>query len=158
VTLAHWDRSLVVQQERAEVNKLLGIDSYVIDEKQVKELCPQINISREGVTWPILGALYHPPGGIIRHDAVVWGYAKQVGRKGVEIHQGTEVTGFDISNGRVHGVRTNRGDVSAGGVVSATAGWAGIVAQRAGGPPPIPGSILPAFLTQPPKPVLAQDT
>ena len=38
-TLAHSDRSLVVQQERAEVNKLLGIDSYVIDAQQVKELC-----------------------------------------------------------------------------------------------------------------------
>jgi sarcosine oxidase subunit beta len=81
-TLAHSDRSLVVQQERAEVNKLLGIDSYVIDAQQVKELCPQINISRDGVTWPILGALYHPPGGIIRHDAVVWGFAKQVSRRG----------------------------------------------------------------------------
>ena len=78
-TLAHSDRSLVVQHERAEVNKLLGISSRVIDRDEVKELCPQINIG-EDVTWPIHGALYHPPGGIIRHDAVVWGYAKQVGR------------------------------------------------------------------------------
>ena len=77
-TLAHSDRSLVVQNERAEVNKLLGIDSRVIDRDEVKKLCPQINIG-EDVTWPIQGALYHPPGGIIRHDAVVWGYAKQVG-------------------------------------------------------------------------------
>ena len=32
------------------------------------------------MTWPIQGALYYPPGGIIRHDAVVWGYAKQACR------------------------------------------------------------------------------
>ncbi len=103
-TLAHSDRSLVVQNERAEVNKLLGIDSRVIDRDEVKKLCPQINIG-EDVTWPILGALYHPPGGIIRHDAVVWGYAKQAGRRGVEIHQGVEVTGFDVKDGRIQGVR-----------------------------------------------------
>ena len=153
-TLAHSDRSLVVQQERAEVNKLLGIDSYVIDAAEVKRLCPQINISREGVTWPILGALYHPPGGIIRHDAVVWGFAKQVCREGIEIHQGTEVTGFDISDGRVQGVRTNRGDVSCGVVLSATAGWSSIVAKMAGVPLPITGSILQAFVTEPVKPFL----
>ena len=35
-TLAHSDRSLVVQNERAEVNKLLGIDSRVIDRHEVK--------------------------------------------------------------------------------------------------------------------------
>ena len=61
-TLAHSDRSLVVQNERAEVNKLLGIDSRVIDRHEVKRLCPQIHIG-EDVTWPIQGALYHPPGG-----------------------------------------------------------------------------------------------
>ena len=99
-TLAHSDRSLVVQHERAEVNKLLGIVSRVIDRDEVKKLCPQINIG-EDVTWPIQGALYHPPGGIIRHDAVVWGYAKQAGRAGIEIHQGVEVTGFDVRDGRV---------------------------------------------------------
>ena len=35
-TLAHSDRSLVVQNERAEVNKLLGIDSRVIDKRRGK--------------------------------------------------------------------------------------------------------------------------
>ena len=33
-TLAHSDRSLVVQNERAEVNKLLGISSRVIDRRR----------------------------------------------------------------------------------------------------------------------------
>ena len=56
--------------------------------------------SRRTVTWPILGALYHPPGGIIRHDAVVWGYARGADRGGVEIHQGIEVTGIDVERAR----------------------------------------------------------
>lgn len=152
-TLAHSDRSLVVQNERAEVNKLLGIDSRVIDRYEVKQLCPQINIG-EDVTWPIQGALYHPPGGIIRHDAVVWGYAKQVGRAGIDIHQGVEVTGFDIRDGRVHGVKTSQGDISCGTVLSATAGWSSPVAKMANLPLPIVTSILQAFVTEPVKPFL----
>ena len=56
-----------------------------------------------------MGALYHPPGGIIRHDAVVWGFARGADRQGVEIHPYTEVTGIDRSNGRVTGVETTRG-------------------------------------------------
>jgi sarcosine oxidase, subunit beta len=153
-TLAHSDRSLVVQTERAEVNRLLGVDSRVIDAAEVKKLCPEINISQEDVTWPIQGALYHPPGGIIRHDAVVWGYAKQVCKEGVEIHQGTEVTGFLREGDRILGVRTTQGNVTAGVVVSATAGWSSILARMAGLPLPITTSILQAFVTEPVKPFL----
>ncbi len=152
-TLAHSDRSLVVQNERAEVNKLLGINSRVIDRDEVKQLCPQIHVG-DDVTWPIQGALYHPPGGIIRHDAVVWGYAKQVCRAGIEIHQGVEVTGFDVRGGRCHGVKTTHGDVSAGVVLSATAGWSSPVAKLAGVPLPLTTSILQAFVTEPVKPFL----
>jgi sarcosine oxidase subunit beta len=153
-TLAHSDRSLVVQHERAEVNKLLGIDSRVIDAAEVKRLCPQINVSAEGVTWPILGALYHPPGGVIRHDAVVWGYARKVSEAGIEIHQDTEVTGFIREGDRIQGVRTSRGDVQAGVVLSATAGWSSILARMAGIRLPITTSILQAFVTEPVKPFL----
>ena len=41
--------------------------------------------------FPILAALYHPPGGIIRHDAVVWGYARRAqraGRRDPPVHRG----------------------------------------------------------------------
>src|SRR4051794_33930635 len=74
LTLAHSDRALITMTERAEVNQLLGIDSRVVDRDEVADLCPELDLSWE-THWPILGALYHPPGGIIRHDAVVWGLA-----------------------------------------------------------------------------------
>ena len=45
--------------------------------------------------YPIMGALYHPPGGIIRHDAVVWGFARGADAGGAEIHPYTEVTGLE---------------------------------------------------------------
>ena len=61
-------------------------------------------------TYPVLGALYHPPGGIIRHDAVVWGFARGADAGGAEIHPYTEVTGLERQADRITGVHTNRGD------------------------------------------------
>ena len=76
LTLAHSDRSVNTMMERAEVNRLVGVDSRVVYPDEIKELCPQLDIS-DHPTFPILAALYHPPGGVIRHDAVVWGYGKE---------------------------------------------------------------------------------
>jgi sarcosine oxidase, subunit beta len=153
LTLAHSERAISVMNERAEVNQLLGIDSRVIGPSEIGELCPELDLS-DHPTWPIMGALYHPPGGIIRHDAVVWGFARGADRGGVEIHPYTEVTGIERSNGRAVGVRTNRGDISCGTVVSATAGWSTLVAGLAGVRLPITTHILQAFVTEPMKPFL----
>ena len=131
LTLAHSDRGMVVSQERAEVNKLLGIDSTVVTPEEIKEICPQLDVS-DRLAYPILGALYHRPGGIIRHDAVVWGYARGADRHGVEIHPYTEVTGLERDGDRITAVETNRGRVECGQVVSATAGWSSLVAGSPG--------------------------
>jgi len=153
LTLAHSDRAMFVMANRAEVNRLNGIDSTLVDAAEVKRLCPQLNVS-EDTTYPIMGALYHPPGGIIRHDAVVWGYARGADRAGVEIHPYTEVLGFERSNGRITEVRTNRGTVKAGQVISATAGWSTLVSAMAGVELPITTHILQACVTEPVKPLL----
>jgi sarcosine oxidase subunit beta len=153
LTLAHSDRAMITMTERAEVNRLLGIDSRVIYPNEIAKLCPEMDLSQD-VTWPVMGALYHPPGGIIRHDAVVWGYARGADRRGVEIHPYTEVTGIERSNGRVRGVQTNRGDIACDTVISCTAGWSTLVADLADVPLPITTHILQAFVTEPVKPFL----
>jgi sarcosine oxidase, subunit beta len=153
LTLAHSDRALITMTERAEVNQLLGVDSRVVGPEELATLCPELDLS-QNVTWPIMGALYHPRGGIIRHDAVVWGFARGADRAGVEIHPYTEATGIERSNGRVTAVKTNRGDITCDTVVSATAGWSTLVADMAGVPLPITTHILQAFVTEPLKPFL----
>jgi sarcosine oxidase, subunit beta len=153
LTLAHSDRALVTSQERAEVNRLLGIDSRVIYPDEIRELCPELDLS-DKPTWPVMGALYHKPGGIIRHDAVVWGFARGADRQGVEIHPYTKVTGIEVQNGRATAVETNRGRVEAGTVISAVAGWSTLVGDLAGVRLPITTHILQAFVTEPVKPFL----
>ena len=153
LTLAHSDRAMITMTERAEVNQLLGIDSRLVYPDEIARLCPEMDLSQD-VTWPVMGALYHPRGGIIRHDAVVWGYARGADSRGAEIHPYTEVTGIERSNGRVTGVRTTRGDIQCGIVVNATAGWSTLISDMAGVPLPITTHILQAFVTEPLKPFL----
>ncbi len=153
LTLAHNDSSLRTMRWRAEVNQLQGVDSEVIDPAEIKKLVPYLDISAHA-RYPILGALYHPPGGIIRHDAVVWGYARGASAQGVHIHQNTEVTGIDVTGGRVRGVRTSRGDIATPVVLNATAGWSTLVAALAGVRLPIQTFPLQAAVTEPVRPFL----
>src|SRR5690606_1459500 len=131
LTLAHTDAAMRTSRWRAEVNKHLGVDSEVIYPDDIRRLCPTMNLS-DDVRYPILGALYHPPGSIARHDAVAWGYAKRAAEMGVDIHAQTEVTGILTENGRVTGVETSRGTVHAGKVLQAVAGSSSRVAAMAG--------------------------
>src|SRR5438309_6872080 len=131
LTVAHTDRGVTTLRERAEVNRLLGVDSRMVGREEIAKLLPVLDLS-DRPHQPVLSGLYHPPGGIIRHDAVVWGYARGVDRQGAEIHPYTEVTAITRQNGRVTGVRTTRGDIATSTVVNATAGWCSAVAHLAG--------------------------
>lgn len=154
-TLAHTDAAMRTSRWRAEINKHLGVDSEVIYPDDIRRLCPSMNLSDE-VRYPILGALYHPPGSIARHDAVAWGYAKRAAEMGVEIHPQTEVTGILTENGRVTGVETSRGTVHAGKVLQAVAGSSSRVAALAGFRLPIRTIPLQACVSVPLKPFLDQ--
>jgi sarcosine oxidase, subunit beta len=154
LTLAHSDRAMFVMANRAEVNRLNGIDSRLIYRDEIKKLAPAMQVDNPHAVYPILGALYHPPGGIIRHDAVVWGLARGADRAGAEIHPYTEVTGIERQNGRVAAVRTNRGTVRTGTVLSCTAGWSTLICDMVGVELPITTHILQACVTEPLKPLL----
>ena len=153
LTLAHSDSSVTGLRVRAENNQLLGVNSRIIDLEAIGKLVPSLNLSRS-TRYPVLAALYHPPGGIIRHDAVVWGYARACDRMGIEIHPYTEVTDITVENHRAIRVTTNRGQIAAGAVLNATAGWATTISRMAGVPLPIVTHPLQACVTEPLKPFL----
>ncbi|NDL57225.1 sarcosine oxidase subunit beta family protein [Phytoactinopolyspora mesophila] len=153
LTLAHSDSALRIMRWRAEVNRLQGVDSSVIGRAEIASLVPSLDVT-DHPRFPILGGLWHPPGGIIRHDAVVWGYARAADALGVHLHQDTEVVGIDVSGGRVRGVRTNRGQIAAPAVVTCTAGWASTVCDLAGIELPITTFPLQAAVTEPVRPFL----
>jgi len=153
LTLAHTDASLRTMRWRAEVNQIQGVNSRLIYPDDIKKLAPHMDVS-DHPRYPVLGALYHPPGGIIRHDAVVWGYARGADNRGVHIHQQTEVTGLELTNNRVTAVQTSRGRIKTGTVLNATAGWSSLIADMAGLKLPIETRPLQAAVTEPLKPFL----
>ncbi len=105
---------------------------------------------------PILGAAYHPPGSAVRHDAVAWGYAYQAQRRGVHVHQGVNVTGVNVKNGKCIGVETSAGPVSAGAVLSAVGGYVTQVTDMVGLRLPIVTHPLQAMVTESYKPAMAR--
>jgi sarcosine oxidase subunit beta len=148
LTLAHSDSAITGLRVRAEVNQLCGVPSRVIGREEIKRLVPALDVS-EHPRYPVLAALYHPPGGIIRHDAVVWGYARGADRFGIHIHPHTEVTAIDVAGGQVTGVRTSRGDIKTPVVLNATAGFCSTIARMVGLRLPITTHPLQAFVTEP---------
>ncbi len=157
LTLAHTDASLRTMRWRAEVNQLQGVNSRVIYLDEIKALVPFMDLS-DHPRYPVMGALYHPPGGVIRHDAVVWGYAHGADERGVHIHQLTEVTGIEVnsskSKNKVVGVQTNRGYIKTGVVLNATAGWCSLIAAMVDLKLPVETHPLQACVTEPLKPFL----
>ena len=151
--LGHVESAVYGLRLRAEFNQLLGVDSRIVGPQEIKKLVPALDL-RQGKPLPVVAALYHPPAGIVRHDAVVWGYARGADRLGVEIHPFTEVTGITRENGRVTGVETSAGHISTGTVVSATAGWSSTVAAMVGLDLPLTTFPLQACVTEPLKPFM----
>jgi sarcosine oxidase subunit beta len=153
LTLAHSDSAVRTMRWRAEVNQLQGVDSRLIYPDEIAKLCPQLDLS-DHPRYPVLAALYHPPGGIIRHDAVVWGYAAGADARGVHIHQMTEATGIEVENGKVTAVQTNRGRIETGTVLNATAGWSTLISDMAGVKLPVTTHPLQACVSEALKPFL----
>lgn len=153
LTLAHTEATLRGFHLRAEMGRHMGIRIEVVDPKGVEALCPHLNMDYGGAL-EVLGGLWHADGGTARHDAVAWGYAAQASRRGVEIHQRTGVTGFEVAGGRIQAVQTDRGRVAAGQVMIACGGMNYAVAMMAGVELPIRCYPLQAMVTQPVKPWL----
>jgi sarcosine oxidase subunit beta len=153
IDLCHTVDSLEVERDKSLLNRAYGVQTDILSVDQIGELCPLIDLTAGG-DLAVLGASYHPPGSLARHDAVVWGFATAAERRGVHVHEGSAVTGLRVEDGRCSGVITDRGEVSAGAVVSAVAGWTSIVAKMAGLELPISTHALQAFVTEPYRHVL----
>ena len=153
LNLAHNEADIREGRRRVNANRLNGIDAEWLDRAAVKRFCPILNISSDA-RYPVLGATLQRRGGVARHDAVAWGYARAADARGVDIVEHCEVTAIRISGGRVLGVETSRGDIAAGKVAISAAGHNSVVAAMAGVRLPLQSHPLQALVSEPIKPVL----
>ncbi|MEM9424122.1 MAG: FAD-dependent oxidoreductase, partial [Spirochaetota bacterium] len=91
-----------VRQNGAEINTAFGAKTVFVTPKEIKEICPDVDINGGGI-WPVMGASYHEEGATARHDRVNWALAEGANMRGVHIHQRTEVTELIKEGERVIG-------------------------------------------------------
>lgn len=138
---------------RVNANRLNGIDGTVLSPKEIKEIVPIMDCTKN-TRYPVMGASWQPRAGVARHDAVAWGFARGADSLGVDIIQQNEVTGIRQSGGKVLGVETKRGFIGAKTVGVVTAGNCGVLAKMAGFKLPIESHPLQAMVSEPMKPII----
>jgi len=147
LNLAHTLQDVREANRRVNANRLNGVDAEWLTPEQVREVCPIVNISPD-VRYPVLGGTLQPRGGIAKHDHVAWAYARGADALGVDLIQNCEVTGFEVVDGRVTGVRTSRGNIAAGAVALCAAGHSTVLGELAGIQLPIQSRPLQAMVSE----------
>ena len=153
MNLGHTLQDMRDIYRRSNANRLNGIDSEILTPAEIKAKVPAMNVSSEA-RYPVLGASFQPRGGVARHDAVAWGFARAADARGVDIIQNCEVTGIRRENGAVCGVETSRGYIGAKKVAVVVAGHASVLADMADLRFPVESHPLQALVSEPLKPVL----
>ena len=152
--LAHSAHDVQVIKRHVHANRLNGIDNEWLTPAQAKAFCPPLNISPD-LRYPILGAALQRRGGVARHDAVAWAYARGASALGVDIIQNCEVTAISRApSGAVNAVETTRGRIAARKIAVVAAGHTSVVMAMAGVRMPIESYPLQALVSEPVKPVL----
>ncbi|TGQ39719.1 sarcosine oxidase subunit beta [Mesorhizobium sp. M00.F.Ca.ET.216.01.1.1] len=154
LNLAHTPAQLDDYARRGNAMRHLGVDAELMTTAEIARLVPTLDVSGNA-RFPIVGGLMQRRAGTARHDAVAWGYARGADRRGVDIIENCEVTGFLRDGDRITGVSTTRGEIRARKVAVAVAGSTGQVMQLAGiETMPIESYVLQAFVTESLKPFI----
>ncbi len=151
--LAHNVHDVQSFKRHIHANRLNGIDNEWLTPEQAKEYCPPLNIAANA-RYPVMGAALQRRGGVARHDAVAWGYARGAAARGVDIIQNCPVTAIRRGpDGRVMGVETAKGFIKAKKVGVVAAGNTSVVMDTAGVRLPLESYPLQALVSEPVKPI-----
>ena len=153
LNIGHSEQEMRDLARRVGANRLNGIDAELLSTEEISKLVPILNTSPD-TRYPVLGGSLQRRGGVARHDAVAWGYARAADALGVDIIESCEVTGIRRANGRATALETTRGEIRAGTIGLVVAGNASVLGSMAGIRLPIQSHPLQALVTEPLKPVL----
>jgi glycine/D-amino acid oxidase-like deaminating enzyme len=132
IEVARTEARMQELTRRMSSSRSWGIDAELITPQRVKELVPFIN---EEI---ILGGFYTP--GVAVVDSLRAGTLmreKAIELGALTVSAQTEVTGIDVEDGRVTGVRTDKGDIRAEYVIIACGVWSPRIAKMAGASIPL---------------------
>jgi sarcosine oxidase subunit beta len=152
--LCHTAHDVQVFRRHVHANRAAGVDNEWLTPGQARAFCPPLVID-ERLRYPVLGAALQRRGGIARHDALAWGYARAADALGVDIIERCEVTGIRCDGkGAVAALETTRGVISTPRVGVSAAGHTSVVMGMVGLRLPVESFPLQALVSEPVKPVL----
>jgi sarcosine oxidase subunit beta len=109
-----------------EMHKRIGILTSIITADDVKKMVPSFNTDNFEF------AAYEPESGYADPVLTSNSFLAAAKARGATYIQDCEVTGINVSGGKVTGVRTSRGDFGAPVIVNAAGPWAARLAEMAG--------------------------
>ena len=118
-------------KRRLEFARSYGVEGELLSPSEAAAKIPLLDAS------VILGAYHVPSDGIAKAVPVATALGRDATVKGVEFEFGVVVTGFDIRDGRVHGVRTDQGSIECERVLLCAGIWGPTVGAMAGVPIPL---------------------
>ncbi len=126
IRLASSEERLEELRRQAGWAKTFGLPLELISAAEAQELFPLMS------TNGVLGAAWLPSDGYIDPAQLTYALADGARRGGCRVFTETRVTGIEVRDGRVRGVRTDRGDVAAEVVVDAGGMFAAEIGRLAG--------------------------
>jgi sarcosine oxidase subunit beta len=150
LSLCHSAHELETHRRWANAIRMNGVDSRLLSREDIRKRVPQLNLD---CRFPVTGGFIQERGGISRHDAVAWAFARQASAAGVDILQQCEVTAMDCTDNRVTALQTSRGQIGGGRFALCVAGHSGHLAAMAGLRLPVTTIALQAMVTEPVRPI-----
>ncbi len=124
--LACTPERLVELQRAATTGRSFGLDIEILSAAEAKELWPIMDAS------DLVGAAFLPNDGQAGPSDITQALARGARQHGVRIIENCDVTGIDVANGRITGVRTAEGHILCEKVVNCAGQWARAVGEMAG--------------------------
>lgn len=105
----------------------LGVKNVeLVSREDILAFVPQLRVD------DVLGGTFCDTDGFVDPHSVMMGFMLNARERGARLWLNTDVTGIEVTSGRVNGVNTSRGFVSTPIVVNAAGAWAAEVAKMAG--------------------------
>jgi len=126
---------LFLAENAAELARLRSVHALVTSEGLSSQVLDADGVARfvEGIApGASVGGTYLASDGTLYPFPAIWGVHEAAKSLGVEVDLGVEALGVEVRNGRVAGVLTSNGAVTAATVVNAAGGWSGEFSRRAG--------------------------
>jgi sarcosine oxidase subunit beta len=141
--IAYSESQLEQLRKNVALQNSLGINSKILTPEEIKEVAPGLN------TEGMLGASWNEKDGHINPHTLTFAYADAAKRLGAVIQTQTLVTGIEVKENKVTGIKTTKGDWDVGSIVCAAGPWSVEVAKWVGLDVPIVPERHQILITEP---------